>query len=217
MEKEYKLLPNTFFWMFLGLLATAGISIYTYLSGLWVDIIVQGSFNILLIVELGVVILFSLFFRKLPATIVGIMYFIYAAVNGVTFATIFYAYELNSIVFLFIAAAVMFALFGLIGYKTEKDLSSYGKMFTIVLIVGFLLSIFNIFIGNSVLDIVLDWVMLFTFFGITVYDMNKIRAYESVVEEPGKEKLHIYCAMDLYLDFINIFLRLLELFGRRKD
>ena len=101
-------------------------------------------------------------------------------------------------------------------YKTDKDLSSWSGILFGTLIAGLLVSIINLFLGNSLLDIILDWVILFVFFGITAYDMNKIKAL--VLEENlDKSKLHIYAAMELYLDFIIIFLRILSIFGKRRD
>ena len=98
---ENKLYGKTFFWMFLGLLGSALIAWYTYSSGLFLDIILGDSFGILLIVELAVVLLFSFLFRKLPPTVVAILYFVYAAVNGVTLSVIFVVFELSSIITLF--------------------------------------------------------------------------------------------------------------------
>ncbi len=202
--------------MFLGLLGTAIVAWYTYSSGLFIDILFKGYFNILLIAELVVVIVFSLLFKKLPPTIVGILYFVYAMINGVSLSVIFVVFELNSIVWLFIASAILFGGMALYGYKTNKDLSNWKTLLFGVLIVGIILSLVNLFLGNSMLDIVLDWVILFVFFGITAYDMNKIKQlqYEEGLDQ---NKLHIYGAMELYLDFINIFLRVLSIFGKRKD
>ena len=101
-EMKNDVLPKTFFWMFLGLLGTALVSWYTYSSGLFATILVEGYFSILLITEVIVVLLFSFLFRKLSPTMVGILYFIYAAINGVSLATIFYVFELNSVILLFI-------------------------------------------------------------------------------------------------------------------
>ena len=173
-------------------------------------------FNILLIVELGVVIVFSLLFKKLPPIVVGILYFIYSMVNGVTMATIFIAFELSSIVYLFIASAVLFGGLALYGYQTKKDLSNWHTPLFGALLVGLVLSLVNLFLKNSMLDILLDWVILLVFTGITIYDMNKIKALQEV-EGLDKSKLHIYGAMELYLDFINIFLRILSIFGKRKS
>ncbi len=85
-----------------------------------------------------------------------------------------------------------------------------------MLIIGVILSIVNLFVGNSMLDIAIDWIILMTFFGVTIYDMNKIRDLE-YEEEINQNKAYIYGAMQLYLDFINIFIRILSLFGKRKD
>ena len=214
--KEYGLIQKTFFWMFLGLLGTAIVAWYTYSSGLFIDIIFKGYFNILLIAELVVVIVFSLLFKKLPPTIVGILYFVYAMINGVSLSVIFVVFELNSIVWLFIASAILFGGMALYGYKTNKDLSNWKTLLFGILIVGLILSLINLFLGNSTLDIILDWVILFVFFGVTAYDMNKIKQLQDD-ESLDQSKLHIYGAMELYLDFINIFLRVLSIFGKRKD
>ena len=119
-EIEENVLPKTFFWMFLGLLGTAIVSFYTYSSGLFETILIEGYFNFLLILEIVVVLLFSFLFRKLSPTLVGILYFIYAAINGVSLATIFYVFELNSIILLFIVSSLLFGAFAYYGYKTKK-------------------------------------------------------------------------------------------------
>ena len=216
MEKQYKLIPMTFFWMFLGLLGTALVSIYAYQTDLCYNLIRDGYFEIILIAEVLVVLLFSLLFRKLPPIIVTILYFVYAMINGLSLSTIFYVFELESIATLFIAAAALFAGLGYYGYKTQKDLTKWQPLLTGVLIVGLIVSIINIFLGNSMLDIILDWVILFTFFGITIYDMNKIKLL-AMDESLDQNKIHIYCAMELYLDFINIFIRLISLFGKKRN
>lgn len=209
-------IPKTFFWMFLGLLGTAIVAWYTYSSGLFINILVGGSFGILLIAEVVVVLLFSFLFRKLSPTIVGILYFVYAAINGVTLSTIFVVFELQSIVLLFVASSILFGGLALYGYKTSKDLSNWRSLLFGTLIVGLIVSLINLFMKNTMLDIILDWVILLVFFGITAYDMNKIKQL-SLDETLDKNKLHIYGAMELYLDFINIFLRILSIFGKRRN
>lgn len=215
-ENQNNLISKTFFWMFLGLLGSAVIAWYTYASGLYIDIIFKGYFNILLILELVVVILFSWLFRKLSPTIVGILYFLYSMINGVFLSVIFIVFELSSVVWLFIASAVLFGGMAFLGYKTNKDLSNWRTLLFGVLIIGLILSLINIFFGNSMLDIIIDWVILLVFFGITAYDMNQLKQLQ-YDEGLDKNKLHIYGAMQLYLDFVNIFLRVLALFGKRRD
>lgn len=215
-EVKNDFIPKTFFWMFLGLLGSAIVAWYTYSSGLFINILTGSSFGVLLIAEVVVVLLFSFLFRKLPPTIVGILYFVYAALNGVTLSTIFVVFELQSIVLLFVASAILFGALALYGYKTSKDLSNWRTILFGTLIVGLIVSLINLFIRNSMLDVILDWVILLVFFGITVYDMNKIKQL-SLSPELDKSKLHIYGAMELYLDFINIFLRILSIFGKRRN
>ena len=204
-------LGKTFFWMFMGLLATAIISWYTYSSGY----VMKLNFAVLAIIELAVVLLFSLLFRKLPATVVTVLYFGYAILNGFTFSVIFYVYELNSIITLFFVTAGMFGVLAYIGLKTERDLTKFGNILMIGLVAGLVISLINLFLKNSMVDLVLDWVLLAIFLGITIYDVNKIKNMEeNAIMEP--DKLYIYGAMEIYLDFINIFIRLLSLFGKRK-
>ncbi len=217
MEEQNKLLSKSFFWMFLGILGTAAVAFYTYQSGLIVSLLENNAFTTLLIVELIVVLLFSFLFRKLSYQIVALLYFIYAMINGLTFSTLFATFELNSIVYVFVAASVIFAIFAWIGAKTDKDLSNWSTLLMPVLIVGIILSLLNLFVfRSSMLDIILDWVILFLFFGLTIYDVNKLKQLQGE-EYANDEKLYIYFAMELYLDFINIFIRLLSIFGRSRD
>lgn len=213
---ENKIFGKTFFWMFLGLLGSAIVACYTYYSGLFIDIVLGDYFNWLLILELVVVLVFSLLFRKMSPTVVGILYFVYAMINGVTLSVIFAVFELSSILYLFVISALIYGVLGLIGYNTKSDLTSWRPYLTVFLIAGIVLSIINLFMQNSTFELFLDWAILILFFGITIYDINKIKLLQqdsSIVSE----KIHIYCAMQLYLDFINIFLRILSIFGKRRN
>ena len=214
---QNKLFGKTFFLMFLGLLGSAIVAWYTYYSGLFLDIVLQGGFSVLLILELVAVLLFSFLFRKLPPVVVGILYFVYSMLNGVTLATVFAVYELSSVIYLFVISALVFGVFAIIGYKTNKDLSSWGPYITVFLIAGIVLSIINLFIlKSSGFDLFVDWLILALFCGVTIYDINKIKMLQNV-PDIDQEKIYIYCAMQLYLDFINIFLRILSIFGKRKN
>ena len=213
---ENKIFGKTFFWMFLGLLGSALVACYTYYSGLFIDIVLDDYFNWLLILELVVVLVFSLLFRKMSPTLVGILYFVYAMINGVTLSVIFAVFELSSILYLFVISALIYGVLGLIGYNTKSDLTSWKPYLTVFLIAGIVLSIINLFMQNSTFELFLDWAILILFFGITIYDINKIKLLQ---QDPNivSEKIHIYCAMQLYLDFINIFLRILSIFGKRRN
>lgn len=138
-------------------------------------------------------------------------------INGVTLSVVFVVYELSSIVSVFIISALVFGILGFIGYKTNKDLSSWGTYIIVFLIAGIVLSLLNLIVfRSSVLDIAIDWLILILFCGATIYDINKIKLLQESADI-NQDKIHIYCAMQLYLDFINIFLRILSLFGKSKD
>ena len=138
-------------------------------------------------------------------------------INGVTLSVVFVVYELSSIVSVFIISALVFGILGFIGYKTNRDLNSWGTYIIVFLIAGIVLSLLNLIVfRSSVLDIAIDWLILILFCGATIYDINKIKVLQESADI-NQDKIHIYCAMQLYLDFINIFLRILSLFGKCKD
>ena len=138
-------------------------------------------------------------------------------INGVTLSVVFVVYELSSIVSVFIISALVFGILGFIGYKTNIDLNSWGTYIIVFLIAGIVLSLLNLIVfRSSVLDIAIDWLILILFCGATIYDINKIKVLQESADI-NQDKIHIYCAMQLYLDFINIFLRILSLFGKSKD
>ena len=209
-------LTSTFFRMFLGLLASAIAAYYTYSSGLFIKILTTSGYTIFAVIEIAIVLAFSLLFKKLSPTIVTILYFAYAFLNGFTLSIILVVYQMTSIVYAFVGTAALFGVLAFIGKTTDKDLSNWGTYLIIALLIGLVLTIINFFIGSSMLNIVLDWAILFIFFGLTVYDTNKIKnMYESGFMD--NEKLYVYGAMELYLDFINIFLRILSIFGKRRN
>lgn len=210
-----KIIAKTFLWMFMGILATAIISWYTYSTGMAVAFATNGTYLVLMLVELIVVLLCSLFFHKLPPLVVSILYFVYAVLNGVTMSTIFAIFELNSIVIIFGASALLFGLFAVLGFFTKRDISKISTLLFGTLIIGIIVSFINLFLGNTMLDLILSWVMLFVFFGITAYDMQHLKALANTANADD-QKVYIYGAMQLYLDFINIFLRVLNIFGSRK-
>lgn len=214
--EENKLLGKTFLWMFLGLIVSAGVAWFTYVSGTFERMFTSNSFYVLLLVEIVIVLVFNFLFKNMPPIAVGILYFLYAIINGLTLAVIFYVFELNSIIYLFLLSALVFAILAYIGFNTNQDLTSWMPYITVFLIMAIVLSIINIFIQNNTFDLVVDWVVLAVFCFVTIYDLNKMRnlQYDNNI---NPESISIYCAMQLYLDFINIFLRILSIFGKRRD
>ena len=137
----------------------------------------------------------------------------FAALMGLSFATIFAVFNMGSIVSAFMGAAILFGVMSVYGYFTKKDLSSMGQMMFVGLIAIIIASIVNIFIGSTVLQMVISALAIIIFLGLTAYDTQQIREAVSVDTSPAVE---VTGALTLYMDFINLFLNLLQLFGERK-
>lgn len=139
----------------------------------------------------------------------------FAALMGLSFATIFAVYTMGSIVSAFMSAAVLFAVMSAYGYFTKQNLDSMGRFMIVGLIAIVIASIINIFIGSTVVQMVISAIAIIVFLGLTAYDTQKIREVVSVDGDTGREE--VIGALTLYMDFINLFLNLLQLFGGRKD
>jgi FtsH-binding integral membrane protein len=138
----------------------------------------------------------------------------FAALMGLSFATIFAVFNMGSIVSAFMGAAILFGVMSGYGYFTKKDLSSMGQMMFVGLIAIIIASIVNIFIGSTVLQMVISALAIIIFLGLTAYDTQQIREAVSVDTSPVVE---VTGALTLYMDFINLFLNLLQLFGEKKE
>lgn len=137
----------------------------------------------------------------------------FAALMGLSFATIFAVYQIGSIVSAFMSAAVLFATMSFYGYFTKRSLDTLGQYLFVGLIAIVLASIINIFVGSSLAQMVISAIAVLVFLGLTAYDTQRIRSMVSV-ENDGR--VEIAGALSLYLNFINLFLSLLQLFGNRK-
>ena len=138
----------------------------------------------------------------------------FAALMGLSFSTIFITFTTASIAGAFLSAAVLFAILSGYGYFTKQSLDSIGKYLFIALIAIIISSIINIFLGSSLLSLIINAVAVIVFLGLTAYDTQKIR--EQLMEESGTG-VEVMGALTLYLDFINLFLSLLQLFGNKND
>ena len=137
----------------------------------------------------------------------------FAALMGLSFATIFAVFTMGSIVSAFMGAAILFGVMSAYGYFTKQSLDSMGKFMFVGLIAIVIASIVNIFIGSSVMAMVISALAIIIFLGLTAYDTQKIREELSVDTSPAAE---VSGALTLYMDFINLFINLLQLFGDRK-
>ena len=212
-------ISKVFGWMFIGLLLTAGVSYYVSTNNNLIQALSNNFlFFGLLIGELVLVAVLSARITKLKYTTALGMFLIYAALNGVTLSIIFLAYTGSSIAAAFGITAITFGAMCIYGYVTKTDLTQFRTILYMGLIGLIVLSVVNIFLRSSGMDWFISILSLVVFLGLTAYDMQKLKAYyfgtEGNVALRGN--LGIVGALSLYLDFINLFLTFLRLFGRRK-
>ena len=156
----------------------------------------------------------SLAYERMSKSTLQFLLYGFAVLMGLSFSTIFIVYQIGSIVSAFMGAAILFGTLSFYGYFTKKDLSSWGTFLLVGLIALIITSIVNIFIGSSVLAMTLSAIAIIIFLGLTAYDTQRIR---EMVTYENDGKAEVMGALSLYLNFINIFLNLLQLFGNRND
>lgn len=209
---ENKLIAKSFIWMFVGLLITFATGAVVASSERMLTSVFQGwTYIILVIAELATVIYLSSRVHKMSKTSARIWFMIYSFISGLTFSSIFVTYKVTSVIYVFLIAAVLFGLFGLIGYKTKLDLTRIGTYLMMGLLALIICMVVNVFLLNSVLDLIISIVCILVFLGITAYDIQKLKKLNN--SDLPEDALAIIGALDLYLDFINIFLHLLSIFG----
>jgi len=215
------LMRKVYLWMTLALVITGFTAYYvanneTVLSAIYTN---QILFWGLIIAELGLVIGLSAAINRLSLSVATLMFVLYSLINGATMSFIFYLYAKSSITNVFLITAGTFAAMALFGYFTKTDLSSMGKILMMALIGVIIASIVNIFTKSEGLSIILNYVGVLVFVGLTAYDTQKIKQMMLMAPDAGEgsQKIALLGALSLYLDFINLFLYLLRIFGSRRD
>lgn len=221
-KEQNKFLARTYGWMALALIIS-GLTAFgtaTYLSSIGEKALsfLQIGMPVLAIAEIVLVWWLSVSISKISAAGASIAFVIYSALNGATLSTIFFAYQMSSIVTIFLTTAGMFAAMALYGTFTKQNILSLGRYFFMALIGVVIASIINIFVRSSRFDWILSIVTVVLFTGLTAYDAQKmVRVSERAENSDIFRKASIIGALELYLDFVNIFLAMLRLFGKRKN
>ena len=209
-----KIFSKVFMWMFVGLLITFGTGFYVSLNSNMFYNVFAKYYLVLAIVEIGVAIFLSVRIRKMSPMTAKILYILYTFLTGLTFSAIFVVYEITSIIFVFLISALIFGIFALIGYFTNIDLTRIGVYLMMALIGIIICSIINVFVQSETFNMTIVIIALILFIIYVAYDIQVIKKNMYGISE--EDNLAVYGAFQLYLDFINIFIRLLELFGNRK-
>ncbi|HBY19765.1 MAG TPA: hypothetical protein DEG71_01950 [Clostridiales bacterium] len=202
--------------MFLGLLLTAGVAYAVAGSPVMMDFIYGNPFMfiVLAVVELGLVWYLSSRVLEMSSGKARLMFGIYALLNGLTMAYIFIAYNLGAIYMAFFTTAITFAVMSVYGYFTKTDLTGIGKILFFGLIGILIATLVNMFVRSSQVDLYISYAGVIIFLGLTAYDTQKIK---EMYEQNRSENIAVLGALALLLDFVNLFLMLLRIFGSSRD
>lgn len=216
-QDTQNIMSKTFLYMFVVLLISAFSAYYVAASNLVFALAgSRGTFFGFLIVELAVVFAAQWTMKKNLVLPSAVLLLCYALVNGATLSYIFLLYEMGSIISIFVMAAILFGALAAWGFVTKKDLTGIGQFGMMALIGVILLGIVNIFLRSSGVSLAIAAVGLAIFIGLTAYDTQKIKKMASENSSFSPNVIAMFGALMLYLDFINIFLYLLRLFGKRR-
>jgi len=215
------LMRKVYLWMTLALAITGFTAYYVASNEAILTAIITNQivFWGLVIGELALVFGLSAAINRLSLTTATLMFVLYSVLNGVTMSFIFLAYTASSITNVFFITAGTFAVMALFGYFTKTDLTSWGKILMMALVGIIIASIVNVFTKSEGLAVILNYLGVLVFVGLTAYDSQKIK--EMLQQAPdageGAQKVALLGALSLYLDFINLFLYLLRILGSRRD
>jgi hypothetical protein len=215
-----QLMRKVYLWMALAMVITGLTSYYVATTSLLPAILTnQVLMWGLIIGELALVFSLSAAINKLSLPVATLMFVLYSVLNGATLSVIFLVYTQTSIVNVFLVTALTFSVMAAYGYFTKKDLTSWGRMLFMALIGLIIASIVNIFLKSSGMSMIVSFIGVLVFVGLTAYDTQKIKNMLLMAPDAGEgmQKLALLGALTLYLDFINLFLYLLRLLGSSRD
>ncbi len=206
-----KLYSKVYGWLFAGLLLTfATGAFFSNYENAIINIMNGIGYIVILLIEFGLAIFLSARIHKMSSATATFCYLLYSFVTGITFSTIFIAFEMKSLILIFLVTALVFGLFALFGMFTKLSLDKLGTILLMMLLAVVIASIINIFVGSNTLDFIICIIGILVFIGYIGYDVKKLpMIFDSLGEENGA----IYGAFQLYLDFINVFIYLVRLFG----
>lgn len=217
---QVNFIARVYTWMAIALAITGVVALYTAYSPTLLGIIFSNRivFYGLIFSEFILVVRLSRSIYKMSTQIATLSFFLYAALNGLTFASIFVVYTYSSIASTFFITASTFGIMAIIGHVTKKDLTKVGNLAFMALVGLIVATVVNIFMGSTMIYWVTTYAGILIFVALTAYDAQKIKRLSTMgfADEGTEQKVAIVGALSLYLDFINLFLFLLRIFGRRK-
>jgi FtsH-binding integral membrane protein len=224
-DASRKFLANVFLWMFIAL-GVSAFCAYAFattpsLLQLMVDTTtnrLSGFAYVVMFAPLAFVLLIRFGLNKISYPILALLFVAYAAVTGMSLSFILLIYTAGSVVSVFLTASLLFGVMAVAGYTTHQDLTKFGSIMIMLLIGIVIASLVNMFMHSSGLDMIIAYVGVAVFVGLTAYDVQKLKNIGAGLEygDASAKKMALMGGLTLYLDFINLFLMLLRIFGRRR-
>jgi hypothetical protein len=215
------LMRKVYTWMTLALVITGFTAYYVATNETIMMAIMSNSilFWGLVIAEFALVIGIGAAINKLSLPVATLMFVLYSVINGATLSFLFLIYTASSIINVFFITAGTFAVMAIFGYFTKTDLTSWGKILIMALFGIIIATIVNIFTKSAGLEMIINYIGVLVFVGLTAYDSQKIKLMLMQANDAGEgaQKIALLGALSLYLDFVNLFIYLLRIFGSRRD
>ncbi len=210
---------RVYFKMFLAMIVTAVTSMFVAGNEAILTMIFSNRMApiVLLVLQVGVVLVLSGRIHKLSTPMASLLFYLYSVLTGVVFSVILLVYTASSIAYTFFITAGVFAAMSVYGYFTSNDLSRMGSILFMALIGLIVCSLVNVFVNSSTMDWIISFAGVLIFIGLTAWDTQKIKQMTQYADQSMAGKIATLGALNLYLDFVNLFLYLLRFFGDSRD
>lgn len=223
-DASRKFIANVFLWMFAALGISALCAYVFATSPALLQLLVDqnthqlsGFAYLVMFAPLAFVLLMSFGLNRISYPVLALLFLAYAAVTGISFSFILLAFAASSVLGVFLTTSVVFGIMAIAGYTTKQDLTKFGSILIMFLIGIVVASLVNMFLHSSGLDLLISYIGVAVFVGLTAYDVQRLKNIGAglVYGEAPAAKMALMGGLTLYLDFINLFLMLLRVFGRR--
>jgi len=224
-DASRKFIANVFLWMFVAL-GISAICAYVFSQNQALYETLRdpetgrntGLGTLVMFAPLAFVLIISFGFQRLSYAMAALLFVAFSAVMGISLSYILIVYTTGSVIGVFVTASLVFGIMAIAGYTTNTDLTKFGSLMMMGLIGIIIASVFNMFIGSSQLQYIISYIGIAVFVGLTAYDVQKLKRIGAGLEygDASAGKMALLGGLTLYLDFINLFLMILRLFGRRR-
>jgi FtsH-binding integral membrane protein len=224
-DASRKFIANVFLWMFVAL-GISAVCAYVFSQNQALYEMLRnpetgrstGLGTLVMFAPLAFVLIISFGFQRLSYGVAALLFIAFSAIMGVSLSYILVVYTTGSVLGVFVTTSVVFGIMAIAGYTTNTDLTKFGSLMMMGLIGIIVASLFNMFIGSTQLEYIISYIGIAVFVGLTAYDVQKLKRIGAGLEygDASAGKMALLGGLTLYLDFINLFLMILRLFGRRR-